>query len=197
MLRSMRAVVQQVPESWLAERALLGQDRHDEIWEGVLHMVPAATYEHQMIGTKLVVFLEPRLLRGGIQVLYETGVHRPGSAGKDYRIPDMVFFRDQPGLIVERGLEGAPIAVLEIRSPDDETYEKFDFWARLGVAEIIVIVPESRAVEVYRIAGDRYVAAPADASGAVHATTIDVRFRTLAAEPPRLQVEHLGEQVTI
>lgn len=30
----------EVPEGLLAERARLGHDRFDEMWEGVLHMVP-------------------------------------------------------------------------------------------------------------------------------------------------------------
>jgi Uma2 family endonuclease len=36
---------------------------------------------------------------------------------------------------------GAPDAVIEIRSPDDETDEKLPFFAALGVAEVIVIDP--------------------------------------------------------
>jgi Uma2 family endonuclease len=148
------------------------------------------------IGTRLVGFLESRLARRGIQVLYETGVHRPGASGEDYRIPDLVFFRE-PGLIVERGLEGAPLAVLEIRSPDDETYEKFAFWAQLGVQEIIVVVPEGRRVEVHRLAGSRYVDTAADAAGTAHAATIDVGFRTIPGDPPLLRVEHDGEAVDI
>ena len=104
---------------------------------------------------------------------------------------------DQPGLVTERGLEGAPLAVLEIRSPDDETYEKFDFWARLGVAEIIVISPGGRAVEVHRLAGDRYLATSMDATGALLAASIGVRFAALPGPPPVLRVEHAGVSVDI
>jgi Uma2 family endonuclease len=197
MLCSMRAVVQEVPESWLEERARLGLDHHDEIWEGVLHMPPAPGFAHQRLGSRLLGFLEPRLARSGILVMYQTEVHEAGSGGKNYRIPDMVFFRDEAGLVTMRGLEGAPLAVLEIRSPDDETYEKFAFWARLGVAEVIVLVPDTRAAEVYRLAGDRYVATSADVTGAVHAASIDVRFTTLQGDPPKLRVEHGGAAIEI
>jgi hypothetical protein len=92
----MRAVVQQVLQDWLDERAHLDLDRHDEMWEGVLHMVPAPGYQPQRPGGKVYAFLATSLGRRGIQVLYETAVHRPGSGGKDYLIPDMVLFRERP-----------------------------------------------------------------------------------------------------
>jgi Uma2 family endonuclease len=186
----MRAVVPHVPESWLKDRARSGVDRYDELWEGVLHMPPAPGFGHQQVGNRLFLFLAPRLGERGIELFYETAVHRPGSGGQDYRVPDLVFFRpDTPGLVVPRGLEGAPLAVLEIRSPDDETYDKLEFYARLGVGEVIVMELESRQVEVFRLAGERYVAVSADNQRRVHAATIDVRFATTADAPPRLHVE--------
>lgn len=195
----MRAVIREVPEHWLDERARLGLDRFDEIWEGVLHMVPRPSFDHQHLGTKLVAFLEPRLAARGVRVLYETGVFRPGAGGKDYRIPDLVFFpADRHDLIGQEGVVGAPSAVLEIRSPDDETYDKFPFWAALAVAEVIVIEPARRAAEVYRLAGAGYVATSADDRGRVHAASVDVRFSTVAgADAPRLRVAADGDAVEI
>ncbi len=194
MLVVMRAVVRDVPDSWLEERARKGLDRFDEMWEGVLHIVPAAGLVHQQLAGKLHGFLGSRLGARGIEVLYETEVHRPGSGGQDYRIPDMVFFTaSRTDLLTKRGLEGAPLAVLEIRSPYDETYEKFDFWANLGLPEIIVLHPELRTAEVYRLAGTRYLATSADDRGRVHAASIDVRFSTIAGDSPRLRVECAGD----
>jgi hypothetical protein len=73
------------------------------------------------------------------------------------------------------------------------TYDKFPFWAGLRVAELIVILPATREVEVYRLAGDRYVAVSADDRGRVHAATIDVRMSRLEMPSPRLRVECGGE----
>lgn len=36
----MRAVLLEVPEGMLAERCQLGLDGRDEVWDGVLYMVP-------------------------------------------------------------------------------------------------------------------------------------------------------------
>lgn len=187
----MRAVMPRVPERWLEERARLGADRWDEVWEGVLHIAPAPGREHQQVGTALVLALGPALQARGVQVQYETEVHRPGSQGSDYRIPDLVAFRDgDPGLsLTDRGVEGAARAVVEIRSPDDETYEKLEFYAALGIAEVVVVEPQARAVELYRLAGRRYVAVSPDDQGRLHATSIDARFATVPGSPPRLRVE--------
>jgi len=191
----MRAVVQDMPREWVDERVRRGLDRFDELWQGVLHMVPPPRLIHQRMGSKLLAFLEPLLRTSGIDVLYETGVFRPGSDGKDYRIPDLVFFSsDDTALMKDRGLEGAPLAVLEMRSPDDETYDKFPFWADIGVKEVIVIDPENRALEIYRLAGRQYVAVSADEQGRAHAATIDVRFaREATPDGTRLRAECRGE----
>ena len=188
----MRAVLRLVPEQWLDERARLGLDVFDEMWEGILHMAPAPGLDHQRLGSKIVGFLDQLLDPRGIQVSYETEVHRPGAGGKDYRIPDVVFFREnQAGLaLTGRGLEGAPLALVEILSPDDETYEKFAFYAAIGVPEIIVVNPIARTPEVYRLAGASYLAVSADDRGRVHAASIDVRFS--CAPGPRLRLECAG-----
>ncbi|MEW5853860.1 MAG: Uma2 family endonuclease [Myxococcota bacterium] len=191
-------MVLDVPEDWLKERARLGLDRRDEMWNGVLHMVPPPSFEHQDLAGQLFGFLLVRLASRGIRVLYETGVFRPGGGGKDYRIPDMVFFRaSDKHLVTDRGIEGAPLAVLEVLSPDDESYEKLDFWAALGVAEVIMISPKDRAVELYRLAGTGYVATSADASWTLHAASIDVRWSRLPRIPACLRVECGGEAMEI
>lgn len=189
----MRAVIREVPEHWLEERHRLGHDRWDELWEGVLHMVPPPNFAHQSMGMGLSSFFAPLLERRGIGVLYETGVYRPGANKKDYRVPDLVFFPLDPpaNLIVEHGIEGAPLAVAEILSPDDESYEKLPWYASLGVREVIIVEPATRTAEVYRLAGASYLIVGADEQGRVHAETIDARFRTV--EGPRLRVECGGE----
>lgn len=43
----MRGVMLEVPEHILEERRISGADQWDEVWEGVLHMVPPPNVEHQ------------------------------------------------------------------------------------------------------------------------------------------------------
>jgi Uma2 family endonuclease len=54
--------------------------------------------------------------------------------------------------------------VVEIVSPDDETYEKFGFYARHRVEEILVVEPASGDVSVWaRMSDERYERVPASA----------------------------------
>ena len=71
---------------------------------------------------------------------------------------------------------GGPDAVIEIRSPDDETYEKLPFFARLGVRDVIVIDRDTRDVEISRLAGSHYVAVQKDREGWLHSEALRVRF---------------------
>lgn len=186
----MRAETREVPPHLLDERARFGADRWDEMWAGVLHMPPAPSREHQRIGTQLVAFLADVLARRGIEVQYETEVHRPGWGGKDFRIPDLVAFRpDQPGLtLTHRGLEGPALLAVEIRSPDDEAYGKLPFYAAVGIADVVVIEPPTRAVHVFRLASSAYVRVTPDAGGRLLAASVDVTFTTVAGDPPVLRV---------
>ncbi len=46
--------------------------------------------------------------------------------------------------------------VVEVVSPDDETWEKFDFYARHRVEEICIADPMARQIRWFVLAGDAY-----------------------------------------
>src|SRR5581483_8123183 len=143
----MRGVLLEVPESLLAERRQRGIDRWDEMWEGVLHLVPQPSRWHQAFGTKLVVALTPGAEALGLEVSYETSLFRTDD---DYRVPDIAFASPSHG--TERGLRGAEL-LIEILSAHDESYEKLPFYAALGVREVLIANPDSRAFELYALRG--------------------------------------------
>src|SRR5438270_5835277 len=107
----MRAVMLEVPEHLLEERRRLGHDHRDEMWEGVLHMVPQPLSRHQLLGARLLTALTPAADERRLWAAYETSVFRPGGAGFDYRVPDLVFAR--PERFSERGVEGRAELVVE------------------------------------------------------------------------------------
>jgi Uma2 family endonuclease len=188
---NVRAVVRVTDEA-LAYRRSRGLDRWDEVWEGVLHMTPAPSVEHQRILDRLVGFLEARLrtagrgrLVSGINVFRETA---------DYRIPDLTFVAaGREHILHEDGVRGGgPDAVIEIRSPEDETFEKLPFYAALGVREVIIIDRDSKRPELYRLAGSQYVALQQDPDGWLRSETMLVRFAVVAGTPPRLAVEDVA-----
>lgn len=192
----MKAVVPDVSPADLARRKLTGIDRWDEVWEGVLHMAPAPYDEHQRILGELLAFLLPLLkrtrrgtLRAGINVF------RENSPKEDYRIPDLTFVAaGREAILAKDGVRGGgPDAVIEIRSPGDETYEKFPFFAALGILEVVVIDRDSKRTEVYRLDGPQYVPTAPETDGAVRAPVLGVRFRREPGEVPLLVVEDAAD----
>ncbi len=128
-------------EELISRRRALGQDGFDEVWEGEYHVAPHAHSHHGLIAHRLAVLLDPYASRAE---LLGSGAFNLGTP-EDYRVPDGGFHRVLPeGVYVA----SAPV-VVEIVSPDDETFAKLGFYAAHGVLEVLVALPEERAVRCY------------------------------------------------
>ncbi|HUN78605.1 MAG TPA: Uma2 family endonuclease [Solirubrobacteraceae bacterium] len=127
-------------EELLERRRRLGQDGNDEVWEGVLHMVPAPSGEHADITQQLALLLDAPARAAG---LFPTmGAFNLGEAGADYRVPDGGLHRTRP-----RGVWLPTAAlVVEILSPGDETWEKLPFYAARAVEEVLICDPQTHVV---------------------------------------------------
>ena len=165
----MRAVLLEVSEPMLDERRALGLDGRDEVWDGVVHVVPPPGGRHQRLGSALLKVLAQRR---GLVVSYGTGLFWQDD---DYRVPDLMVYR--PEQQSERGAEGAEL-VIELRSSGDETYAKLDFYAVLGVREVLVVHPGDRRVELFRLVGDRLLPVSGDASGGVRSDVLGLTCAT-------------------
>jgi len=133
----------------LEQRRRLGADRRDEVWKGVLHMNPPPSHEHQAIAQQLAVLLDPLARAAGLEALVQE--FAVGSS-EDYRVPD--------GGLHRPGASGVwhPTAalVLEIVSPNDETWDKLGFYAAHAVEELLIIDPQERQVHWLALEGDEY-----------------------------------------
>lgn len=174
----------EVPEHLLAERRRLGIDVFDEVWNGVLHMVPPPSSRHQRLGHELGAALLPRAKAKGLVAMHEAGVYRPGDERADYRVPDLVYAR--PEHLSHRGVEGRAELVVEILSPGDETYDKLGFYAEMGVQELLVIDAASARVELFVLRDAGLHASPPDADGSVTTESLDVTLSTGASGRLRL-----------
>ena len=155
----MDAVWIDVPEEFLEERARLGHDRKDELWEGVLHLVPpAASPIHGFVAFNLCKVLTRFAERRGF-VAYPDGIgiYAPEAEPASWRIPDGAIAR--PEQVSDRGLEGALLAV-EVLSPRDESRKKFGFYARVGLTEVGLVDPKSRQPENYTLLDGAFALVP-------------------------------------
>jgi len=169
----MKVLMLDPPQAMLDERRRLGLDGRDEMWDGVLHMVPPPGGPHQRLSTNLMLALGRLAQRRGLVPHVETGLFR---SEDDYRIPDQLYCR--PEHLSDRGVEGADL-VVEVRSAQDETYEKIEFYAAAGVRELLVVHPDDRRAEVFRAVGSRLL--PVQATGGVLGLeTLGVELRTVA-----------------
>ena len=139
----------------IARRRKLGQDHHDEVWEGVYVMSPLADDVHQDLVGGLVY-----ILRGIIQNT-GSGQVRPGVNITDdptnwkhnFRCPDVaVFLADTKAICQDTHWLGGPDFAVEIRSKGDRSRKKLPFYARIGTRELLIIDRHPTwALELYRL----------------------------------------------
>jgi Uma2 family endonuclease len=136
-------------EALIERRRVSGLDRLDEIWDGVLHMVPAPSHAHAVLGAQLKALLRVPALAADLLVTDEFNL---GDSELDFRVPDGGLHR--PGA-AEMWHPTAAL-VLEIVSPGDETWQKLPFYAAHRVDELLIVDPAERAVHWLALADGDY-----------------------------------------
>ncbi len=127
-------------EALLERRRRAGVDRLDEAWQGVRHLVPGPSIEHADISQQVAELLGPPARAAGLRpTMSEFNL---GESEHDFRVPDGGLHR--PGAA---GIWHATAAlVVEILSPEDETWQKLPFFATHGVDEVLIVDPGERTV---------------------------------------------------
>ncbi len=131
-------------------RRVSGLDRLDEVWEGVLHMVPAPNYGHARLTQQLAEILGSPAREAGLEAAM--GEFNLGDSIDDFRVPDGGLHRPGAGGI---WLHTAAL-VVEIISPGDETWQKLPFYAVHEVDEVLIVDPEERAIHWLRLTDGEY-----------------------------------------
>ncbi|MDB5307037.1 MAG: hypothetical protein JWO38_1239 [Gemmataceae bacterium] len=190
----MRAVIADLPKHWLAERKNSDAAQWDEMWNGVLHMPPMPNRMHQRFGRELLIYLQTRWAKPrGCQVDQEVNLTTPEDEAHwtlNYRIPDLVLLTpDRFHIDRNEYMVGAPLVVVEIKSPGDETYGKLPFYAGLGVPEVWVFDRDTRAPEVHALVpGPGYQLLPAGPDGWVRSPATGVEFRPAGANKVAVRI---------
>ncbi len=188
----MRAVMM-VDREWLEDRRRRGVDMRDEVWDGVLHVPPEPSSDHQRFESALEYVLRPIAIARGLEIFHQLSILDPRSHDKNYRTPDILVV--DPKHVIRRGTEGPVELAIEILSPDDETRAKLPFYVERGVQELWIVEPDTRAVEVYLLRGGAYVAVLASREGITRAPALDLELSTLPG--PKLRVSWTGGSAEI
>lgn len=136
-------------EELIERRHRLGLDLYDEVWEGTYHMSPGPHADHGYLDDELASVLRPLAKAVG---LVPYGPLNIGEDAHNYRVPDRALLRGQ----VHSTFVATAAAVVEILSPDDETFEKFSFYAARGVEEIFVVDGQKRGVRIFSLVEGAY-----------------------------------------
>ena len=168
----MRVYFVDAPPELLQERRRLGLDKRDEVWEGVVHVVPQPGFDHQYFNGEVEAVMRPLAKERDLLLVHEVAVYRPGEQDTDYRVPDLVLTRRQ--FKQRRGIAGPPEFVMETLSPHDESRAKFPFYAALGCREVLLVDRAHRAFELHRPVGSELVAVAPDDAGAVRLEALEV-----------------------
>jgi Uma2 family endonuclease len=135
-------------DAWIARRRALGHDRFDEVWNGDIHMAPAPHQWHSYLAMEIGRVLYRLADPLGLLVLDAFTV----GARDDFRVPDL-------GLVWSLHDDvWVPTAamVVEVVSPDDESWLKFDHYAAHGVDEVLIADPQERTLHLFVLVDVRY-----------------------------------------
>jgi Uma2 family endonuclease len=135
-------------DALLERRRRLGADLYDEVWKGVLHIVPAPHSAHGKLDRRVARLLDGPARAAGLEASGPVNIGGPD----DYRVPDAALLRPGPDGVY---LPSAALAV-EIVSPDDETWAKLPFYAEHGVEELLIVDPKEHAIHWLALREGRY-----------------------------------------
>jgi Uma2 family endonuclease len=137
-------------DALMERRRVSGLDRLDEVWDGVLHLVPAPSFKHASVGQQLAEILGP--LARAAELIPTMQEFNLGDSIEDFRVPD--------GGLHRRGAGGTWLhtaaLVVEIVSPEDETWQKLPFYAAHEVDEMLIVDPEGCTVVWLGLEGGEY-----------------------------------------
>ena len=144
-----------IEEELLGQRRICGGDRFDEVWDGVYVMAPLANLEHQELMNNLgAAFRNAFASQPEVRVFPGVNVSdRRQNWEKNYRCPDVaVVLPSSRAVDCDTFYFGGPDFVVEIVSDYDRSREKFDFYARVGVREMLLVDRNPWQLELYRLA---------------------------------------------
>ena len=127
-------------QAWLDKRRRLGLDGRDEVWEGRYVVAPEPHGNHGDVQLELGPVLKRAARRLGLRKAATFNLGGPD----DFRIPDAGLLPGPLGV-----WHDSAVLVVEILSPEDDTFAKLDFYTAHGVQELLVVDWRERTIRVF------------------------------------------------
>ena len=170
---------------------------YDEVWEGVTVVSPQPNMNHQRLAKRLMEALTAVVEGAGLGSVYGpvNVSDRADGWTQNYREPDLsVYLAGNPAVEHDTHMQGGPDLLVEVISPGEDPYAKLDFYAEVGTREVLIVHRDPWAVELYRLAAGRPVAAGRADLGAatpIVCETVGMTFAVTAGDPrPVVAVTH-------
>ena len=131
-----------------------------EIIDGELYVTPAPSPLHQRVSKRLQRQLEAYFEVGGLGEVFNAPIDLI-LTHHDVVQPDLVVVTEARQ-VSGRGIEGAPLLVVEVLSPSTRAQDrtvKARRYAALGIPHNWIVDPEARRIECYRAEAGAYVLA--------------------------------------
>jgi len=139
-------------KEWTVDDYLgLGEESWYQLINGELIMSPSPSLRHQIILKKI-----HRILEEFSETVNALSLFAPIDIyfdNKNVFQPDaLLISKDRKHILSERGLEGAPDLIVEILSPSNskyDRYEKREKYHQFGVREYWLVDPSNDSIEVF------------------------------------------------
>ena len=129
-------------------------DERYELIEGELLMTPSPVTRHQRISRKIEFMLEKCVTENDLGEVFDAPYDVYLDAQNVVQ-PDLLFVtKERLNIIGEKNIQGAPDLVIEIISEATayrDLVQKKKLYARFGVKEYWIVLPEESSVEVYTL----------------------------------------------
>lgn len=137
----------------------ISDDKRYELIKGELLMAPSPVTKHQRISRRLESILDNFITKNQLGELFYApyDVHLDN---ENVVQPDILFIsKDRSGIIGEKNVQGAPDLVVEIISESSayrDMVQKKKLYAKYGVKEYWIVIPEGEEIEIYTLKENAY-----------------------------------------
>jgi Uma2 family endonuclease len=181
----------------IKQRRRTGEDRFDEIWDGVYVMAPMPNNEHQRFAHRIAHVLTLVIEDAGLGTIYPGAnvSDQKQNWTKNYRCPDvLVFLKGNPAEDRDTHWFGGPDLAIEVVSPGDRSYEKLDFYAKVNTREVLIVDRDPWQLVLFRQRRDKMIElgrSTLQDSAVLDSSVVPLRFKLSAVrKKPQIEILH-------